>query len=130
MAQQPPLRIEVEGLKQFQAAVRRAQGELPKALGELHREIGTFVISRLQPKVVGRGAGAQVRPSSSKREVLIRVGGAWRGNHARQWGKRQVWPNAQPPERPDILGTAQRHQDRIERMLLDGITEHFKPPFQ
>jgi hypothetical protein len=130
MAVTPPFRIKVEGYKEFAAAVRRAQGELPKKMGQLHKDIGAMVISRLTPKAVGTGAGAQVRPSASKREILIRVGGAWRGNRARQWGKRQVWPNSEPPKRPDILGTARRNQDRIEQMLMQGIEDHFKPPFE
>lgn len=131
MADQPPFRIEVEGYKEFQAAARKAQSALPKKLGQIHKDIGALVISRLHPPAVGSGAGARVRPSASVREVLIRVGGGWRNNDPRklQWGKTQEFPDGNPPQRPDILGTARRYQGQIEDMLLRGIEENFKPPF-
>lgn len=131
MPKPAPFRVEVEGYKEFQAAARRAQGDLPKKLGQIHKKIGALVISKLHPPSVGSGAGARVRPSASKREVLIRVGGGWRNQDPRvlQWGKSQEWPGGHAPDRPDILGTAERHQRQIEEMLLAGIEEHFKPPF-
>lgn len=133
MPKPAPFRIEVEGYKEFQAAARKARGELPKVLGQLHKDIGTFIISRLHPPAVGSGAGARVRPSASKRDVLIRVGGGHRNNDPRklQWGKTQEFDDdGRAPERPDILGTARKHQQRIEEMLLRGIEKNFKPPFQ
>lgn len=131
MADKPPFRIEVEGYKEFQRAVGRADKELAKRLGQVHKDIGAFVISKLHPPSVGEGAGAKVRPSATRREVILRVGGAWRDDdpRKRQWGKRQEWPNSQPPERPDILGTAERHQTEIEDKLLDLIGKVYKPPF-
>lgn len=124
-------RVEIEGYDDFVRAVRRAQDtELPKALGELHRDIGSFIISRLNPKSVGAGAGAMVRPSATKREVLLRVGGGHRDSKADQWGKRQSWPGGRAPERPDIIGTAERYESQILRMLRDRVEGAFKPPFE
>jgi hypothetical protein len=129
MAKKPPFRLEVEGYKDFQRAVAGADKELAKRIGEIHKDIGAFVISKLQPKAVGEGAGARVRPSATRREVLLRVGGGWRDERARQWGKKQEWPSGGAPERPDIIGTAHRHQARIEQLLFDGIDKALKPPF-
>lgn len=133
MAGQQPFRIEVEGYKEFISAARKAQGNLPKKLGELHKDIGAFIISKMHPPAVGSGAGAKVRPSASKRDVLIRVGGGWRNNNPRvlQWGKTQEFDDdGSAPERPDILGTAERYQRQIEDMLMRGIEKNFKPPFK
>lgn len=129
MADKPPFHIEVEGYKEFQRAVARADKELAKRIGQVHKDIGAFVISKLQPKSVGEGAGATVRPSATRREVLLRVGGAWRDEHQQQWGKRQEWPGGHAPDRPDIVGTAIRHQAEIEQRLLDAIDKALKPPF-
>jgi hypothetical protein len=131
MADKPPFRLEVEGYKEFQRAVASADKELAKRIGEIHKDIGAFVISKLQPKAVGEGAGARVRPSATRREVLLRVGGAHRSEDPRvlQWGKRQEWPGGKAPQRPDIIGTANQHQARIEQLLFDGIDKALKPPF-
>lgn len=131
MADKPPFRIEIEGYKEFQRAVSRADKELAKRLGQVHKDIGAFVISKLQPKSVGEGAGAKVRPSATRREVLLRVGGVWRDEdpRKRQWGKTQEWPLGEPPDRPDILGTAEDNQTEIEQRLLDLIDQVYKPPF-
>lgn len=124
-----PFRIEVEGYKEFQRAVGRADKDLAKRLGQVHKDVGEFVISKLHPPTVGDGAGNKVRPSATRREVLLRVGGAWRDEHQRQWGKRQEFPGGHAPERPDILGTAERYQTEIEQRLLDAIDKAYKPPF-
>lgn len=126
---EPSFRIEVEGYKEFARAVGRADAALGKQLGQVHKDIGAFVISKLQPKSVGEGAGAKVRPSATRREVLLRVGGTWRDERARQWGRRQEFPGGHAPDRPDIVGTAERHQKEIEQRLLDAIDTTFKPPF-
>lgn len=126
-----PFRIEVEGYQEFQRAVSHADKELAKRIGQVHKDIGAFVISKLQPKSVGEGAGAKVRPSATRREVLLRVGGGWRDDdpRKRQWGKRQEWPAGHAPARPDIVGTARDNQAEIEQRLLDAIDKALKPPF-
>lgn len=124
--------IRVEGYRELQRAVSKAvDTELPKRIGGVHKEIGEFVISRLQPKAVGAGAGASVRPSATRREVVLRVGGGHRSEDPRilQWGKRQTFPGGEPPERPNIVGIALRYQAEIEEMFLDGIDAALKPPF-
>lgn len=124
--------IRVEGYRELQRAVSKAvDTDLPKRIGQVHKDIGTFVISRLQPKAVGEGAGASVRPSATRREVILRVGGGHRDEEPRvlQWGKRQKFPGGAPPERPHIVGTAPRHQAEIEDMFLEGIDAALKPPF-
>jgi len=133
--------IDVDGLKEFQRAARRSTDtELPKRLGRAHKHIGQLVIDRLQPKpdpaTVGKGAGAAVRASASKREVLLRVGGAHRANDSipkptqsknryayAYWGKR-AGPLAfqRRPERPHIRGTIDRYADEIGDEYLEAIS--------
>ena len=126
-----PFRIEVEGYAEFQRAVGRADKSLGKQLGQIHKDIGAFIISKLHPPGVGEGAGAKVRPSATRREVFLRVGGGWRDDdpRKRQWGKTQDWPNGHAPDRPDILGTAEKYEAEIEKRLLNAIDKTFKPPF-
>lgn len=122
--------IRVDGLREFQRAVRRGEDrDLPKRLGRAHREVGVYVIARLQPKpvpeAVGAGAGATVRPSASKREVLLRVGGTHRRNPPLStWGRRTIVLAAgrRRPPRPYIRETADRHQRAIERVFLRSVT--------
>lgn len=131
--------IEVIGLKEFNLAVRRSVDvELPKRIGEANKRIGALVVSKLQPRpdpaAVGTGAGSSVRPSASKREVLLRVGGSHRssGEHTRKqpWGKRRVTPPGRhAPDRPNILGTVEAHQDQIERAWLVAISDAMEPAF-
>lgn len=126
----PPGAIQIEGLEEFQRAARRSTDlELPKRLGEAHREIGKLVISRLQPSpnpaAVGTGAGASVRPSATKREVLLRVGGAHRRGHSpeMQWGKRRVLRvGRSAPKRPYIKETAERNRAEIGTAYLEAIS--------
>lgn len=130
MADTPPFKIEVEGYAEFRRAVARSNKDLAKRLGQVHKDVGAFIISKLQPKSVGEGAGAKVRPSATRREVMLRVGGGWRGDGpVKQWGKEQEWPGGDPPDRPDILGTAERYQTEIEQKLLDAVMKAYKPPF-
>lgn len=129
--------IEVEGLKELQAAIKRQQGKLPAALGQAHKDVGAFVISRLppgDPHAVGAGTGASVRPSASKREVLLRAGHSGRppdrgsrGGVLAQWGKREVQPFV--PGRPYIVQTVQRHQAEIEQKFLDEMVKVLGPAF-
>lgn len=131
--------IEVEGLREFNRAVRAAKDKgLNKRLGQANKRIGQLVIERLtpnpDPRAIGAGRGATVRPSASKREVLLRVGGAHRaaGVHTpkQPWGaKRVVPPGTDTPPRPFIQGTAERHFDEISQAWLDAITEAFAPAF-
>lgn len=131
--------IEVEGLKEFQKAVRAARDkDLNKRLGQANKKIGQMVIDRLSPapdpRAVGMGRGASVRPSASKREVILRVGGAHRaaGSHTNMqpWGAKRGAPVGQPtPKRPWIQGTADDNFDDIGEAWMDAIIEAFDPAF-
>lgn len=124
-------RIRIEGWRELQREISRASDkDLPKRIGAAHKEIGEMVISRLRPPSVGEGRGRSVRPSATRREVTLRVGGGHRDIRARQWGRRQTWPGGDAPERPDILGTARRHEDEIVDALLAGVEKALKPPFK
>lgn len=135
-------RIEVEGYRELQQAIRRTgKREVPKALGQLHKAIGTRVIARLSPppraEATGAGAGASVRPSATVRDVILRVGGAHRqagnsvGPPKAQWGKRQVWPGfgLNPPPRPHIIQTALSDRETIEDMFLTEVTKVLQANF-
>lgn len=135
--------IEVEGLKEFNRAVRAAKDrDLDKRIGQANKRIGQLVVDRLtpapDPRAIGTGRGAMPRASASKREVLLRVGGTHRahGNasteHVRMqpWGARRVLrPGLQAPDRPFIQGTAERHFDEIGDAWLDAITDAMAPAF-
>jgi hypothetical protein len=118
-------RLKIEGVRDLNRLLRRVGGrDLQKQLGQVHRKIGEMVISRLggTRTGVGQGRGEQIRPSAATREVLLRVGGAHRGQDRRtQWGIRQVWPAGQPPSRPHLIGAAVDIQPEIEREYMDGI---------
>ena len=126
----PGKAIEIEGLKEFQRAARRAvDTDLPRRLGEAHRFIGQMVIDKLEPRpdpaAVGEGAGAAVKASASKRDVLLRVGGAHRKHPPQSiWGKRRVTrPGMRAPKRPYIRETIDRHYDEIADAYLQAIAD-------
>ncbi len=129
--------IEVDGLKEFQRTSRRAvDTDLPKRMGQANKSIGALVISKLSPRpdpaAVGEGAGATVRPSASKREVLLRVGGAHRAGHTpyMRWGKRAGRAiRSKAPERPYIRETVERNRKEIEQAWLEAISQAMKPAF-
>ena len=129
--------IQIEGYKEFQRALRHAEDKsLPKAIGEVHRDVGKFIVSKLeprpQPEAVGAGAGASVRASATKRELLLRVGGGHRNETApyAQWGKTHVGAVGKgAPPRPYIIQTALAHEDEIRQRLLDGVVEALSPAF-
>lgn len=127
-----PEAIEVEGLKEFQSAVKAAlRGPLPREFGEAHRQIGELVISKLTPKpdpaAVGAGRGADVRASASKRDVILRVGGGHRasGEHTNKqpWGARRVVrPGTVVGPRPYIRKTIDKHSREIGDAYLKAIS--------
>lgn len=139
--------IEIEGLRELNKAIRRSTDtELPKRIGQANKSIGQLVISKLEPAsnpaAVGRGAGAAVRPSASKREVLLRVGGAHRAHESvpqpsrsknryalPQWGKQIVNPWQRAPDRPHILGTVEKHRKEIEKAYLDATQDAMSGAF-
>lgn len=128
--------LEVEGHKEFQRAVRQMRSrELNKRLGQANKEVGKLVIDRLSPRpdpaAIGAGKGASVRPSASKRDVLLRVGGSHRAKSPLSvWGKRRVLRvGAHAPDRPFIQGTAEKHSDEIGDKYLSGIVKAFAPAF-
>lgn len=132
--------IKVENLRELQRAIRKQQGEMPKAIGQAHKDIGAMVIGKLpegDPHAVGAGSGASVRPSATKREVLLRAGSGARVErasqdgvplHWTQWGRRPVRPFA-PDARPYIVGTIEENQDEIEQMFLDEMVKILGPAF-
>ena len=128
--------IEVDGLKEFQRATRRAADQnLPKRMGEAHKRVGLFikklVDAESDPDAVGRGKGADLRPSASKREVLLRLGGGHRAGHTpvKQWGREVVRPFRPAPRRPDVKGTADRHEREIGSFFLRAVSEAMDPAF-
>jgi hypothetical protein len=129
--------IEVEGLKEFQRAVRfAADTGLTKELGQANKKIGQLVVDRLSPRpdpaAVGTGAGATVRPSATRREVLLRVGGKHREGRTpiMQWGRRPgPSPFGRRPKRPYIRWTVERHRQEIEREWLKAVAKAMKPAF-
>lgn len=143
--------IEVEGLKEFNRAVRAAKDrELDRRIGQANKRIGQMVVDRLtpspDPRATGLGRGAVPRASASKREVLLRVGGAHRvptagtpapGEPSREeitrmnpWGARRVVrPGTSVPDRPFIQRTAEQNFDDIGEAWMDAIIDAFAPAF-
>jgi len=130
--------IDRDSLRQFMAAVRQSvDTELPKRLGQANRSVGEkFIYQWLRPKpdqaAVGKGAGAAVRPSASKRDVILRVGGAHRAGHTpyKQWGRRPVNPFEVAPPRPYIRQSADDHLDEIQEAWLEAVQQACSPPFE
>jgi len=122
--------IEVEGLGELQRNIKKQLGQLPKALGEAHKNVGRAVIGKLpegNPHAVGAGSGASVRPSATKREVLLRVGHGGREAHKEQWGRRLVQPFESG--RLYIVGTIEANRKEIEQIFLDEVTNALGPAF-
>lgn len=117
------------------AARKAVDSGLPKRLGQAHKEIGQLVISRLSPRptpaAVGTGGGSTVRPSASKRDVLLRVGGSHRPKPPMSvWGKRRALRvGTSAPPRPYIKETADRHRDEIGTAYLEAISRAMDPAF-
>lgn len=128
--------IRVEGLREFSRDVTRANAALGKELGQVNKRIGRLIIDRWLrprsvPEAVGRGAGAAIRPSATKREVLLRVGGKHRARHLpyMQWGKRPVGSPSAAPARPYIKKSAMDHRDEITDLWLQSVMEAMDPAF-
>lgn len=134
--------IRIEGLKEVQAALRNAENKLPKALGEAHKEIGQFIIGKLpqgSANAIGTGTGSVVRASATKRDVVLRVGGAHRaaiaakrhvGSRVPQWGKTEVQPFVgRRGNAPYIIGTMEDNRDEILEVFKQKYLKLFDPAF-
>lgn len=131
------IELDQQSWRRFQRAVRRSvDRDLPKRLGQANKSIGAMVIAKLSPRpdpaAVGKGAGAAVRASAARREVLLRTGGKHRARHSpqMQWGKRPG-PLAfrRRPPRPYIRQTVEDHRDEIEQAWLKAVADAMKPAF-
>ena len=140
--------FQVEGYKEMQRDLRKAGKEAGKALGQAHKRVGQLIISKLapapDPRAVGTGKGANVRPSATKREVLILAGGKHRAQMATDavargydlrsplaamsWGKKQSFSKDRP-KRPYIIGTALAHEKEVKDKFAEEVTNAMKPYF-
>jgi len=124
------LRIQVEGLRQFQRGLKTFDAELPKALRKLLNTVADDVIALARPSVPRRSgrAAASLKASSTQTAVRIKGGGArapyypWLEfggavgrkdsiKRKRERGGRYLYP-AVARERP-----------RLEAMLVDKLDE-------
>lgn len=124
------IRAEVDpgDMRRLMADISEARRAIPEEIGKVHKEVGQFVIDRLEPRptplAVGSGRGAAVRPSATKREVILRAGGAHRASHApqMQWGRQTVRLPGQPaPERPYIVRTAEKNEKEILEFYAKAV---------
>lgn len=126
-----PAPFQVDGLTELNRALTRLKRrDLSKRVGQAHREVGVFikglVDAEADPRAVGKGAGAKVRPSASRREVQLRVGGAHRADGVpfKQWGKRPGRePGERAPSRPFIRRIAERNMTAILRRYREEIAK-------
>ena len=132
------IEIDRDDLKRFHRAVRQAQSkELDTRLKQANKSVGQLIIDRLSPRpdpaAIGAGAGAAVRASASKREVLLRVGGKHRERESlpkpttskaryalATWGRRAAMMPGPRPKRPHIRETVERHREEIQEAWLDA----------
>lgn len=128
--------LDQQDWRRFMWAVRRSTDQgLPKRLGQANKAIGQrFISDWLHPKPDPTAVGenrADVRPSASKNQVLLRAGGKHRAGHTpeKQWGKKVVRPFRRAPKRPYIKQSAERHKGEIEDAWLNAISEAMKPAF-
>ena len=122
--------IKIEGLTELQHSLKASQGKLPAALGSAHKAIGQYIIAKVppgDPHAVGAGSGSVIRPSATKRDVVIRVGGTHRSRHVQQWGKKYVHPPTKG--RPYILGTVLEHEDDIVEQYHKTLIMYLRPYF-
>lgn len=139
--------IEIDGLREFNQAVRRSvDRDLGKRVGQANKKVGQYVIDHLSPSpnasAVGAGRGAAVRPSASKREVLLRVGGSHRAAApanpssgvkfpaVRQWGVKFTGRVGTPrPPRPHIQGTVEDNLKSIIDFYGEAMADALDPAF-
>ncbi len=122
--------IEIEGLRELQQAIKRAQGRLPESIGQANRRVGNFIIQGLppgDPHAVGARRGSQVRASATKREVLLRVGHGGRESARNQWGVQPVQPFRSG--RPYIVGFIEAKQREIEDVFMAETMAALSPAF-
>lgn len=140
MAQSQPFGqvvLDQQDWQRFQRAVRQSTDkDLPKRIGQANKKVGQkFVDDWLHPKpdpiAVGEGKGSTVRPSASKREVLLRVGGAHRAGHTPEapWGQQIVGNLRGAPKRPYIRESVDRHETEIRDAWLHAISDAMDPAF-
>lgn len=147
--------VQIEGLKEFNRTLGRVKDrDLNKRLGQANKQVGELVVRRLQPRpdprAVGAGRGAAVRPSATRREVVLRVGGTHRPpdraprprpgrptaptvqqvTRMNPWGARRVVPpGTRTPDRPHIAGTVADNFDDIGALYLRLTMDALEPAF-
>ena len=138
--------IKIDGIKELRRAVRNAvDKDLPKRMSQANKKIGEQIIGKWltpppRPETVGTGRAAKIRPSATRFDVVLRVGGVHRTRMntpvptksknrfaLAPWGKpKQIF--MQGP-RPHILGSALDHREEIIDMYFEGIKLAVDPAF-
>jgi hypothetical protein len=124
-------KIEITGLKEFQAALRSMDAALPKQIRLVLNEAAKIVIDYAQPRFprkTGRAA-ASLKARSSQRAARVALGGS-RAPHA-PWldfgGQGRV--KGRPPHRPFVKGGRyvykglEVRRDEITQVMSEGLTE-------
>lgn len=70
--------VEIKGLKELVAGLRKADRDLPKAVSKAHREIARKVAAEARRRAPARSGRlrASIRPSGTARGASVRMGGA------------------------------------------------------
>ncbi|HYF73907.1 MAG TPA: HK97 gp10 family phage protein [Nocardioides sp.] len=123
------VRIDVTGLREFQAALRRADADLPKALRLVLNDAANLVIDWARPRIPKRtgAAAGSIKARSSQREVRVAVGGRrapyypWLDFGGRTGPARSVVRPFYTEGR--YLYPGLRHtRDDVQRIMEEGIT--------
>ena len=121
--------IRIEGIKEFQRALRQVDRDLPKQMRVIFNEATGVVIDWAVPRIPkrsGRAAGS-VKARSSQRDARVAIGG--RRAPYMPWldfggeGKRKGRPSARPFIRKGryLYAGLDATRDDVQRIMVEGL---------
>lgn len=120
--------IRIDGLKEFQRALRDMDADLPKQLRVVLNRATGVVVDWAQPRVPRRSgaAAASIKARSSQREARVAIGGR-RAPHM-PWldfggeGKKPGRPSARPFLRHGryLYAGLDANRDEVQRIMVEG----------
>jgi hypothetical protein len=124
-------RIEISGLKEYIASIKRMDRDLPKQVRLIFNQAGELVVDYARMHIARRtgAAASSIKVRSGQRQARIAVGG--RAAPYAPWldfggeGRRPGRPSARPYMRTGryVYKGLDVHRDDITKIMSEGMTE-------
>jgi hypothetical protein len=122
----PIVKVEIEGLAQFQRELRKAEGANPKAMQDSLKKVGDYLSPKINPpRDKGTLAGSKGAPRATMKKGSIPIKAKHAGpvEFSRRGAAAQALTGKYGPPPRYGYKAVQENLDQLEEMIWEGIEE-------